>query len=84
MLGPSENVPGTTMVAFGPGRYDRAAGLSGSVGSIVSFWRLSLLVFGSCFWLCFSRAASHDPKKSTFSNELRLRFASLCIRQCAN
>ena len=32
--GRSENVPRTTMVAFGPGRHDRPAGLSGSVGSI--------------------------------------------------
>jgi hypothetical protein len=62
MPGPSENVPGTTMVAFGPGRHDRAAGFSESVGSIVSFWQLSLLVFGSCFWLSFNRTAPHDPK----------------------
>jgi hypothetical protein len=58
------------MVALGPGRQDRAAGLSESVCSIVSFGQLSLLVFGSCFWLSFSRTVSHDSKKSRLSNEL--------------
>jgi hypothetical protein len=84
MSGPSDNVPVTTLVAFGPGRHDRAAALSESVDSIVSFSQLSLLVFGRCFWLSFDRTVSRDPKKSIFSNELRLGFAAFSVGQCAN
>ena len=58
------------------GRHDRVAALSESVGSIVSFWQLSLLVFGDYFSLYFNRMGDRKSTRLNSSHEIPSRMPS--------